>query len=87
VFAVIGSLAAVSSFLEAFLGRITAKYAMGEGGVDGLIPEISGYSTQPVFGWIWIVSLALCILLFIYTRHLAEIYDEEVKRKYDLSED
>lgn len=87
VFAVIGSLAAVSSFLEAFLGRITAKYAMGEGGVDGLIPEISGYSTQPVFGWIWIVSLALCILLFLYTRHLAEIYDEEVKRKYDLSED
>ena len=85
-FALIGSLAAVSSFLEAFLGRITAKYAMGEGGVDGLIPEVSGYSTQPVFGWIWLVSLALCILLFIYTRHLAEIYDEEVKRKYELAE-
>lgn len=85
VFAALGCLAAVSSFLEAFLGRITEKYEMGDASAPGLVPDVSGYSTQPVFGWLWIVSLVLCLTLFFYTRHLAEVYDEEVKRKYDLA--
>lgn len=85
-FGVLGCLTAIFSFLEAFLGRITAKYEMGEATAPGLVPDVSGYSTQPVFGWLWIVSLALCLALFFYTRHLSEIYDEEVRRKYDLEE-
>ena len=80
--AIFGTLATTATTGDVFLRRITERYK--QGAADGA-GEVMGGVILPVYGWFWLIVLALCLLHFVYTLHVTSVINDEVAHKYSLS--
>lgn len=77
VWAVLGSLTAVTISVNIFLRRITEKVEMN--------PEFSTTpGVMPLYGWFWLIPTILCLLWTAYSLYFASAVNTETEQKYTL---